>query len=75
MTASTATQIPHPGHARTPHTIGGLRAWTMVRGPADRCHRCRTTCSDREHRPLAAFLSLRLDTATDDMCVLRDASA
>jgi hypothetical protein len=75
MTASTAPQIlctrsrPHAAHRRV---AGVDRA---ARRSADRCHTRRRRCPDRKHRPLVAIPVSGLDTATDDMCVLRDACA
>jgi len=74
MTASTASQIPRT--RSRPHAHRGLRAWTARRavlltgaiGPAGDAPTASTV-------RLSPSLVSGLDTATDDMCVLRDACA
>ena len=74
MTASTASRYRAPGHAR--HAHRGLRAWTarravLLTGATGAAGDAPTASTVR----LSPSLVSGLDTATDDMCVLRDACA
>lgn len=76
MTATTARRYRAPGHARTPHTTGGLPVWTarravLLTGATGAAGDAPTASTVR----LPPSLVSGLDTATHDMYVLRDACA